>query len=101
MNLNLAGELLTGLSPGQVRLGDDFEGPSGRLVLLRLNRLNPLHLVALREATFAEEATSAVSDDLARFVVVLGIHGLHFLLDGLSIVTEKMIGVKINDQKLA
>ena len=70
-------------------------------MLLSFNRLDPLHLVALRETTFTEEATSAISDKLARFVVVLGIHGLHFLLDGLSIVTEKMIGVKINGQKLA
>ena len=98
MNLNLAGQLLASLGSGQVLLGDHFEGPGGCLVLLSLYRLNPLHLVALCEASFAEEATSAVADDLARLVVIFWIHGLHLLLDGLD---GKMIGVKMNDQKLA
>ena len=84
VNLDLAGELLTGLGPGQVCLGDNFEGPSGRLVLLSLDRLDSLHLITLCEASFTEETAPAVSDDLARLVVVLRIYGLDLLFNCLS-----------------
>ena len=81
MNLNLAGQLLTSLGSCQVLLGNNFKGPSSRLVLLSLDRLYPLYFVALCEASFAEKAATAVPDDLARLVVVLRIYGFDLLLD--------------------
>ena len=83
MDFNLAGELLTGLCTCQVGLRNNFESPSSRLMLLSLDRLNPAHFIALREATLAEEATSLVSNDLARLIMVFRIHWLNFLFNDL------------------
>ena len=85
MNLDLAGQLLAGFKPGEVGLGDDLEGLRVRLVVHRLGRLNSVNFVAFGEAAFAEEAKPLVRGDLARLVVVLGIHRLYFLFDNLYV----------------
>lgn len=69
-------------------------------MLLSFNRLDPLHLVALREATFSKEATTTVSYNLARLVVILRIYRFDFLFDRLQKRGDKSKGVKQNDQKL-
>ena len=56
MNLDLAGQFLAGFGPGEIGLGDDFEGPSEIFVLLSLDWLDSAHLVALGEATLSKEA---------------------------------------------
>lgn len=83
VNLDLACQLLAGFSSCEIRLRDHFEGPGERLVLFCLDRFNPADLVALGEATLTQEAKPLISDDLAWFVMVLRIHGLHFLFDDL------------------
>ena len=84
MDLDLTGQLLAGLSAGQVGLRDDLESPSGCFVLLSFNRLNPLHLVAFREATLSKEATTTVSYNLTGLVVILRVDRFDFLFNRLQ-----------------
>lgn len=84
MNFDLTGQLLTGLSAGQVRLRDNLEGPGELSMLLSLDRFDSLHLVALGEASFAEEAATLITDKLARLVLVFRVYWLNLLFDQLK-----------------
>ena len=83
VNLDLAGQFLTSLCPGEVDFRDDLQGPSLSLVILSLDWLDALHLVAFGEATLAEETASSVGDDFPRLVLVLRIYRLDLLLNDL------------------
>ena len=56
MNLDFTGQLLTSLGPGQVCLWNNLECPCLCLVLLRLDWLNPLHLVALGKSSLSQRS---------------------------------------------
>ena len=60
MNLDLTGQLLTSLGSCQVCFWDNFECPSLCLVLVRLDWLNPLHLVALGKSSLSQTSTKLV-----------------------------------------
>ena len=84
MNLDLASQLLAGFSPSEIGLRDNLERPRESFMLLCLDWLDSAHLVALGKAAFAKEAKPLIGDNLARFVVIFGIHRLYFLFDNLN-----------------
>ena len=77
MDFDLAHEFLLGATFRQRRLLNDFR--SVDKVCLGINEFK-----AFGEATFAEEAPTAVSDNLTRLVVVLRIYRFHFLFNRLQ-----------------
>jgi len=87
MDFDFTRQLLASLRTRQIRLGDNFESPGRCFVLLRLDRRDPLDFIAFCEATFAEEATTGVSDDLARLIIIFRVHRLHFFFNSLWAVT--------------
>lgn len=93
MDFDFTRQLLASLRTRQIRLGDNFESPGRCFVLLRLDRRDPLDFIAFCEATFAEEATTGVSDDLARLIIIFRVHRLHFFFNSLP---EKKTDLSIN-----
>jgi hypothetical protein len=51
MDLDFTSQLLTGLASGEIRLADDFEGPSFVFVIVGLDGCNPADFVCFSEAT--------------------------------------------------
>ena len=85
MNFNLTRQFLAGFGPDEVCLWHDFEGPGLGLVLHCLDWFDSSDLVALGEATFAQESATLVCHSLSWLIVVLWADWLYFLLNDLFI----------------